>query len=191
MFCLFIQHIVLFWGLSFCIGSPSYPTHVMINVLMNQCIITPIFMITAGFLNVNYEIPHVTIFIRDLMVAYFFQSITFYFIHRGFHSCKFTYAFHRKHHEYKKPLPYTSIYCHFTEHILANLLPVFIGPYIMYSHYLTICVWAHLTTISAIISHSSNTRKIPNTHDIHHLNPLCNYGTGETLDRIFGTLQLP
>ena len=47
---------------------------------------------------------------------------------------------HKFHHEWTAPVGVASIYAHPLEHLLSNLLPVFIGPFIMKSHLATMWV---------------------------------------------------
>jgi fatty acid hydroxylase domain-containing protein 2 len=77
----------------------------------------------------------------ELAVCILIEEIGFYYSHRFLHS-KYLYKYiHKQHHEWTSPIAITAVYCHPVEHIFSNLLPPFLGVYIMGSHVATAWLW--------------------------------------------------
>ena len=65
-----------------------------------------------------------------------------------------------------------SIYAHPLEMLLANLLPLVLGPLVCGSHVATSMLWYVLATFSTTISHCGYHLPFlpsPEAHDFHHL----------------------
>ncbi|KAK3701717.1 hypothetical protein QZH41_018875 [Actinostola sp. cb2023] len=107
-----------------------------------------------------------------------------------FHHPKIYKYFHKKHHEWTAPVGIISIYAHPLEHLIANLSPIMLGPFLMGSHIATAWLWFFVAITSTNISHSGYHFPYlpsPEAHDFHHLNFNQNYGILGVLDRLHGT----
>lgn len=121
------------------------------------------------------------------------EEILFYYSHRLFHYSIFYRYIHKKHHEWTAPVGVTSIYAHPVEHILANMLPIVMGPILMKSHIATSIMWFTVALVSTSISHCGYHLPFlpsPEAHDFHHLKFVNNYGMLGVLDRLHGTDRL-
>lgn len=79
---------------------------------------------------------------------------------------------HKRHHEWTAPVAVTAIYCHPVEHIFSNLLPPFLGVFIVGSHVATAYLWFAIAIISTLNAHSGYHWPFfpsPEAHDFHHL----------------------
>lgn len=79
---------------------------------------------------------------------------------------------HKQHHEWTAPIAVTAIYCHPVEHIFSNLVPPFLGVFIMGSHVATAWLWFTMAILSTLNAHSGYHLPFfpsPEAHDFHHL----------------------
>ena len=146
------------------------------------------------------------------MIAFVFQDVYFYTLHRFMHN-KYVYKyFHKTHHFIKTPNFWSCYYEHPLDHIV-----VWVMPYIIITKLLKINYWVYwgyvlFSTILSIEGHSGNDLKFKywyigfftkkasklhvyvynhaTHHDLHHIKTNCNYGLWTTfMDRIFNTLS--
>ena len=140
----------------------------------------------------SFNFYQLYIILLDLSILILCQSIYFYFIHRLFHT-KFLYKYiHYLHHKNHITIPYTALNCHILEHILVNIMSVFIGTKFWSCHQHSIAIWVWYATKSLVITHSNIIReKNPKTHDFHHLLKNVNFGSGfKFMDKLFGTFHI-
>lgn len=118
------------------------------------------------------------------------EEIGFYYSHRVLHS-RYLYRFiHKRHHEWTAPIAVTAMYCHPIESIFSNMLPIFLGVFIMGSHVATAWLWFSLAILSTLNAHSGYHLPFlpsPEFHDFHHLKFNQCFGVLGVLDRIHGT----
>lgn len=92
--------------------------------------------------------------------------------YRFLHS-RYLYRFiHKRHHEWTAPIAVTAMYCHPIESIFSNMLPIFLGVFIMGSHVATAWLWFSLAILSTLNAHSGYHLPFlpsPEFHDFHHL----------------------
>jgi sterol desaturase/sphingolipid hydroxylase (fatty acid hydroxylase superfamily) len=151
---------------------------VILQVLSNQLIIAPL-VAQVGLVLMKYrglrnmrQLPTISEVATDLAVSYLLWEFVFYYSHRLLHMKYFYKRVHKIHHEWTSPIAITSQYCHPLEHVLSNLVPVFVGPMIMNSHLITLYIWTTWVILESLKNHCGyHISVLPSCemHDYHHL----------------------
>jgi len=126
----------------------------------------------------------------EICVYIVVEEIGFYYSHRLMHHRVLYKHIHKIHHEWTAPVSIIGIYAHPIEHIMSNLIPVFMGPFIMGSHFSCIWLWSCISISSTQVSHGGYHLPFfpsPEAHDFHHLKFTNNFGVMGVLDRFHGT----
>ena len=126
------------------------------------------------------EIPAFSSVVKDLIMFAIVGEFAFYYFHRLCHANKFLFNnVHSLHHTFDAPFGFTTIYCHWFEHLLVNMTPVMLGPFLMRAPLATIMLWVSISTITSVGSHSGHSLLfMPSSeqHDWHHLHYNENFG---------------
>ena len=198
---LILEHLIVYWGYSFVlmvyggyIFSP--PLKAIAVVLFNQCMVGYSMLYALPIIpTITYTGSGFTDLIERalcMMMYYVLHCIWFYCTHRLMHVRFFWRHIHQIHHTYKETLPYAAFYCHPFEHLFVNLMSGFIGPILFSRDVITLKIWFHIGTLNSVNAHYSDIRgDTPGNHDLHHIFYRFNYGTGNVMDRIFGTYMKP
>lgn len=118
------------------------------------------------------ELPTFHYVLYELAMHILLEEIGFYYSHRFLHAKGLYKYIHKQHHEWTAPIAVTAIYCHPIEHFFSNLLPPFLGVFIMGSHVATSWLWFSLAILSTLNAHSGYHLPFlpsPEAHDFHHL----------------------
>lgn len=102
----------------------------------------------------------------------FLETFLIFLFFRLLHSKQIYKYIHKRHHEWTAPIAVTAIYCHPVEHIFSNLIPPFLGVFLMGSHVATAWLWFSLAILSTLNAHSGYHLPFfpsPEAHDFHHL----------------------
>lgn len=147
-------------------------------------------------------LPSYSIIFFTFCFAYLFNGITFYWTHRMLHS-KLLYArFHKDHHEWQGTEGISAEHAHPVEALFSNIIPTLGGVLILGTHPLIFGTWLGIrlqqtyevhsgycfkgTFLDAVgLTHASGAAH----HDYHHVYNEGNFGTGEYMDWIFGTMD--
>lgn len=118
------------------------------------------------------------------------ESTLFYYLHRLFHTSFLYKKIHKIHHELKSPIPISAIYAHPLEHVIVNVMPIMLGPFIFGSHVAISALWFMVVNFNTVVSHSGY--KIycldGTDHDNHHKYFYCNFGI-YLFDWLHGTTE--
>lgn len=178
------------------------------TVLLNQFFITipflliyenvyefpsPIVTYYGSILPANSSVMVITIYawqiiFQPILKMLLVEEVLFYVIHRFILHYEPVYqAIHSVHHEFVTPNPFSSIYAHPVEHLIQNILPLWVACYLINPTYFVTLLWICMATVSACWSHTLSDRD--KFHVIHHITKNCNFGTQMFLDWIFGTYR--
>lgn len=135
-------------------------------------------------------VPSFSILMYELCASNVLLEICSFYAHRLMHHKLFYKRFHKVHHEFHLPLPMGALYNHPIEHITMNLIPIFIGPIILRTHFSTAIIWILINLSCAVTDHANvhlPLLKSPRFHNFHHESSTGNFGITGMMDFICGT----
>lgn len=150
------------------------------------------------------KMPSVPVFVAQISFCMMIEDITFYFSHRMLHHPRVYPSVHKIHHENKVNYCLASVHTHPIEYMLGNILPMMLGPGILWHriHRAAIFGWYVVRMFETSEAHSgysipfSPFRLLPfqleaDYHFFHHETNVGNYATFFTWwDTVFGTNAL-
>jgi len=136
------------------------------------------------------ELPSFYWVLFEFVVFVMCEEVGFYYSHRLLHHRSIYKHIHKIHHEWTAPISIIGIYCHPAEHLLSNVLPLYMGTFVMGSHIATSTLWMCIAISSTQVSHGGYHLPFfpsPEAHDFHHLKFTNCFGVMGVLDRLHGT----
>ncbi|XP_054157515.1 fatty acid hydroxylase domain-containing protein 2-like isoform X2 [Oppia nitens] len=181
-------------------GRPSFLLKYKIQepytpVVYNQTVVMlPLFYLLARALEWRQfptgQLPSLARIVTEAIGYLVLYEIGFYYTHRLLHYGPLYRLIHKRHHRWQAPVAMSSFYCHPVEHVISNIMPVFIGPFVLGSHLFIQWGWYGAVIFVTLAHHSGY--HFPcmissEYHDYHHLKFNQNFGTFGLLDWIHGT----
>jgi sterol desaturase/sphingolipid hydroxylase (fatty acid hydroxylase superfamily) len=163
------------------------------TALINLAVGAVVLLVASQFFGIRSSIPFGFVEIIKLAVMFFVSDTLFYWSHRLMHKWKWLYrTAHSKHHSHTEPTPWTSLFVHPIEFLIA-LVCIFIVPLLIFNmNPLTVTLFLSGIMVSLVASHSG--LKLgpfgwdASHHDMHHRKPVGNFGSDVGIwDYLMGT----
>lgn len=154
-----------------------------------------------GMAPLNSPLPSPLVIFYHVSLMHIFNDIFFYFSHRLLHWGPLYKTIHKQHHEYKATISIAAEFAHPIEYLFSDVLPTIGGGMVLGSHPHVTIMWVVLRSWQTFETHSgycfagslldklglAHSRGAAH-HDFHHSKNIGNYGEGEYMDYLFGTL---
>jgi sterol desaturase/sphingolipid hydroxylase (fatty acid hydroxylase superfamily) len=154
------------------------------TALINLSVGAMILFFIGPYVRITAAAPSNTLFFVEFLklAAMFFVSDTmFYWTHRLMHIPWVYKVVHKQHHSHQEPIPWTSLYVHPLEFLIA-LMGIFLVPLLLFSmHPVTATLFLSGVMLSLVVSHCGlKLGKVfvdSTHHDLHHQMRIGNYGS--------------
>ena len=124
---------------------------------------------------------------RDVSLIQLTWEAGFFHTHRALHKWAYK-SIHKIHHQWQAPTAIAAAYSHPLEHLMGNLVPVFVAVAAFHPHYLAIVGFALDGILSTLYNHSGYEYPAGSSaHDRHHKFFEGNYGHLGIFDWLHGT----
>mmetsp|Transcript_5713 Transcript_5713/g.12573 ORF Transcript_5713/g.12573 Transcript_5713/m.12573 type:complete len:273 (+) Transcript_5713:1-819(+) len=114
-------------------------------------------------------------------------DLFFFHVHRWLHSWRYA-TVHKRHHEWVAPVGVAAHYAHPLEHLIANTLPMGVGPLLTGMHFKLFLFLVAVASVNVVKSHAGFDWFFGSPgHDAHHELFTVNYGVTPIFDTFYGS----
>lgn len=182
---LYLTHTLLYFSVGYLLSDRSKDYLPTAEVVFNN-MVTLVSLSMIHSVDLPTESNMIELMLR-VFCASVFIDIFFYSLHRLFHTRLLYNNFHRVHHEYIFPVPYSATHAHPFDHFFVNLLPIYLVSLVCGLQYYGVLIFYNIATINTLYSHT-----LSSYHAEHHKHFNVNYGNkplipGLYMDRICRT----
>ena len=127
---------------------------------------------------ISSELPSWPLVVRDLLLSFIGREGLFYYVHRLLHRKGLYPRIHKIHHRFTAPVALAAQYAHPFEHLVSNIVPIFLPPVLLQTHILTFWTFLAIMLFEAATVHSGYNfyEGMAKRHDKHHEKFRVNYG---------------
>jgi len=187
-------------------GWPQRLKNTVKTYMLNQLILGPLFIyLVFPLLKIDFSLnfPSFSVLLFQIFVSTCLEDFFFYFSHRLLHLPFFYKRIHKIHHEFNNPFHLSSVYTHWVEFIIGNMVPLIGGAMALgrHMHITTFIVFVEFRLAESNEAHSgfsfpwSPFKILPfsidsSFHNYHHVKNIGNYATFFFFwDWYFGTCE--